>query len=177
MQMSLSWEANSCSDTQGIPSIIWNPKAHYHVHRSPTLVSMLSQLNPILIPPSYFFKRICNIILHLLPGDFGSSFQNFVYTSHMCYVRCPSRCDHPENMWRGVQLWSFSYAVCPKLLLLDPTKVQIFLSALCSQTYAVHVLTKPQEKLQFYVFWSLRVWTADRKTKAFHLITSGILRI
>jgi hypothetical protein len=96
IQQSPSWEANSFQINKISPAIIWNSADHYRVHRSPTLVSMLSQLNPVLIRLTYFFKRIFNIIHHLLPGlpgDFRYSCQNFIYSSlssDMCYVRCPS---------------------------------------------------------------------------------------
>jgi hypothetical protein len=37
MELSPFWEANNCSSTQEIPSILWNLKAHYHVPDSPPL--------------------------------------------------------------------------------------------------------------------------------------------
>jgi hypothetical protein len=44
-----SWEANSCSSTQQITNISWNPEVHYPVQNSPPLVPILSKLNAIHI--------------------------------------------------------------------------------------------------------------------------------
>jgi hypothetical protein len=65
MWLSPSWEAANCTDTQELPSILWNPKVHYHVHKSSPLVPILSQMNPIHAIPSYLSKIIPSTKSHI----------------------------------------------------------------------------------------------------------------
>jgi hypothetical protein len=63
MEQSPSWEANGFAASQEILSILWNPKVHYRIHKSPPPLSILRQLNPVHTPTSYFLKIYLNIIL------------------------------------------------------------------------------------------------------------------
>jgi hypothetical protein len=56
MEMSPSREAVSCAATPELPGILWNPKIHYRVHKSPTLVPILGQIDQVHTTPSYLSK-------------------------------------------------------------------------------------------------------------------------
>jgi hypothetical protein len=99
MELNSSWEAVYCAATQELPSILWNMKVHYRVHKSPSLVSILSQIDPVHTTPDYL-RSILILSTHLrlrLPsGPFPSGFPtNILYAflfPHSCYMPCPS---HP----------------------------------------------------------------------------------
>jgi hypothetical protein len=63
MELSTSWEATTCAAIRELPSILWNPKVHYHVHKSPPLV--LSWARSIWsIPPHPTSLNIHYNIIH-----------------------------------------------------------------------------------------------------------------
>jgi hypothetical protein len=62
MELSLSREVANSAATQELPSILWNPKFHYRVHKSPPLAPILSQIKSIHTIPSYLSKIYFNIV-------------------------------------------------------------------------------------------------------------------
>jgi hypothetical protein len=62
MELSPSSEATSCAATQEHSKMLWNPKVHCFVHKSPPLVPILSQIDLIHTTPSYLTKLRLHII-------------------------------------------------------------------------------------------------------------------
>ena len=69
MEQSPSWEANWFAASQEIPRFLWNPKVHYHIHKRPPPVPILSQLDPVHTPTSHYLKIHPNIIHPSTPGS------------------------------------------------------------------------------------------------------------
>jgi hypothetical protein len=105
MELVRSWEAASCAATHEPPNILWNPKVHYRVHKSPPVVPALSQIEPVHTNPSYLSKISFNVIHP--PTSWSSSWSLSFRLSHQYPICIPL---HPSVLSNPPWLHRHNYA-------------------------------------------------------------------
>jgi hypothetical protein len=115
MYLSPSWEAANCAATQELPKILWNPKFHHSVHKSPPLIlswtKSIQSIPPHPIPLTFILTISTHLCRGLPSGLFPSGFPtNIPYAlqfPHSCYMPCsshPTRLDLSNYTWQRVKV-------------------------------------------------------------------------
>jgi hypothetical protein len=108
MEPSPSWGTANCAATQELPSISWNPKVQYRIHKSPPLVPILSHINPIHTIPSYL-RSILILSTHVMVFPVVSFLVTFPPISYM-------HSSSPALVLRALPIssfltWSFTHII------------------------------------------------------------------
>ena len=81
----------SCSASQEIPHILWNPMFHHRIHKITPLVPVVGDINPVHAYPSHFLMLHFNGISHLrLTLSSGLSLR-FPHQNPVCTSPLPIR--------------------------------------------------------------------------------------
>jgi hypothetical protein len=99
IELSSSSEAASRVAIQKFPKMLWNTEVDYRVHKSPPLVHITNQINPVHTTPSCLFKIQFILFIHLglvLPsGLFPSGFPISILYVFLFY---PIRATRPAHL-------------------------------------------------------------------------------
>lgn len=99
MELRLPWEADSCSDSQEIPRLSHNLKTHHSVHKSPSLVSILSQINPThtILPHFIHLETILPFTCRPPKWTLSYRFSDKLMYALLIYPVCATCPSHPPS--------------------------------------------------------------------------------
>jgi hypothetical protein len=171
MDQSTFREAANCAATQEHPSILWNPKVHYRVHKSSPPVPILSQINPVHTTPSYL-RSISILSTHLRLGLprflFPSGFPiNILYSyrfSPFVLHALSSSSSLTWSFWlylaKSTSYEALHYAVLSNLLSLYLFGPNIPLStlSLCSSVNVTDRVSQPYRSTGKIIVWYILIF-------------------
>jgi len=142
MEQNAPWEAKSSSTSQEIPHILQNLKVHYHIYKSPPLLPVMRQINPI--HASYRISWKFNFLFpsYLCLGHPSVIFPSGYLTRTLCapllyplHATCPISLNHLDFITQilfGEEYRSWSSSLCS--LLQSPAACLLEILVVCKSS-------------------------------------------